>query len=219
MYVKNGSVISDRHYGDIKDSAVSLVEKYQAFYKIDLTDVISMLSDVDPTVDIEKVSGNMKLTISNKEFEQDESTVVSTVLTWEYVYDGCEYPGLALTFRDGVLYGLIDRSRVYTLGNTTVNISKEQAILIAMKYIQKYSYKMPDGTWISDFKVAEHRTTARLVPAANGSILYPEWQVELYFIRTYPGSVHGFMVDVVAGSGEVSGCSHIAYTIPTNNYG
>jgi hypothetical protein len=207
--VKNGSIISDRQYADIKDSAVSLVEKYQAFCKIDLSDMISMLSDVDPTVDIEKVSGNMKLTISNKGFEQGKSTVISTVLTCGYVYDGCEYPGLHITFRNGVLYGLGDKSRVFTLGNTTVCVSKEQAIAIAMKYIQNYSYKMPDGTWISDFDVAEHRTDARLVPAANGSVLYPEWQVTLYFTRTYPGSVHGLLVGVWAGSGEVASCGHI----------
>jgi len=209
IYIKNGSIISDRAYADIKDSVVGVVEKYSTFYQIDSADMVSMLSDVDPTVDIEKVSGNMKLTISNKEVGEGTSAANLTMFTWGYVYDGCEYLGLRVTFTNGILEGLIDQSRVYTLGNTTVNISKEQAVAVAMKYIQNYSYKMPDGTWITDFNVTENRTVAYLSPAVrNYTVLEPCWEVELYLNQTYPGSVFGLLVSVWANSGEVSSCSN-----------
>lgn len=208
LSVKNGSMISDRPYADVKDSAVSLVQKYQAFYRIDSADMISLLSGVDSTKNTTALLGNINLTISNTEFEHDKSTEICTVFTWGYVYDGCEYPGLSVTFINGVLQGLIDRSRVYTFGNTTVNVTKEQAIATAMKYIQNYSYKMPDGTWITDFNVTENRTVAYLSPAVRDSaVLEPCWEVMLYLNQTYPGSVFGLLVSVWANSGEVYSCN------------
>jgi hypothetical protein len=96
------------------------------------------------------------------------------------------------------------------------NISKEQAIAIAMNYIKNYSYEMPGGIWITNFNVTENRTVAELSPAVRDSYtLYPEWHVEVYVNQTYPGSVHGLQVDVWADSGEVSGCSNIAYSTPS----
>ncbi|MEM2098738.1 MAG: hypothetical protein QXU99_03185 [Candidatus Bathyarchaeia archaeon] len=170
--------------------------------------MISLLSGADCTKNTTAILGNIKLTISNTEFEHDKSTEVCTVFTWGYVYDGCEYPGLSVTFINGVLQGLIDRSRVYKLGNTTVNVTKEQAIAVAMKYIQNYSYKMPDGTWITDFNVTENRTVVYLSPAVRDSaVLEPCWEVMLYLNQTYPGSVYGFIVSVWANSGEVASCT------------
>jgi hypothetical protein len=93
-------------------------------------------------------------------------------------------------------------------------ISKEQAMAIAMNYIKNYSYEMPDGVWISDFKVTG--TGAELVPIVRESyVLYPCWQVSLYLDKTYPGNVHGLLALVWADSGEVFSCSNMAYSTPS----
>jgi hypothetical protein len=58
-----------------------------------------------------------------------------------------------LAFRDGVFSGLIDHRQLYSIGDTTVNVSMRQAIEIAIKRVENYSYYMGNGIWISDFNV------------------------------------------------------------------
>jgi hypothetical protein len=111
-------------------------------------------------------------------------------------------------------FAVLRLASLVSIGSTSVNISREQATAIAMNYIENYSYEMPDGVWISDFKVAS--TGADLVPIVRESyVLYPCWQVSLCLDKTYSGSVHGLLVLVWADSGEVSGCSNIAYSTPS----
>jgi hypothetical protein len=114
---------------------------------------------------------------------------------------------LDLTFRNGLLIGMLDQRAVYAIGDTSVNISKEQAVAIAMKYIQNYSYTVPRKVEISGFNVTEERTVTQLAPVLRESdTLYPSWNVMLYLNQTYPGSVYALSVNLWADSGEVWGC-------------
>ncbi len=113
--------------------------------------------------------------------------------------------------KNGLLQGLLDTRDVYSVGDTTVNISKEQAVDIAMKYLPSYSYEMPDHTFVSDFNITEDKTMTELVAFPIDSLeLRPYWSVKLYLNQTYPGSVDGFTLYVWANSGEVFVCSTIA---------
>lgn len=47
MYVVEGSVISDRQYSNLLDAAKDFLEKYQAYSKLDSTEMINMPSNVD----------------------------------------------------------------------------------------------------------------------------------------------------------------------------
>jgi len=112
-------------------------------------------------------------------------------------------------FRNGVFDALNDNRGVYTIGDTAVKVSKEQAIANAMKYIETYSYAMPDGSRISDFNVTEDGVVAELHSAVRDSaVLYPAWRVRLPLDQTYPGSVDAFTVLVWADSGEAFTIGH-----------
>jgi hypothetical protein len=124
------------------------------------------------------------------------------------------------SFKDGYFSSHSDTSVRYTIGDTTVNISEDQAIDIAIKYIQTYSYDMPGGWKVSGFNVT--RTAAKLssiVTDSKSNVLEPYWDVSLYLNQTYPGSVHGLEVRIWAGSGKVFLCGHIAYLVPENPEG
>jgi hypothetical protein len=93
-----------------------------------------------------------------------------------------------------------------------VNISKEQAVKIAMEYIKNYSYKIAEDVWISDFNVTEDRTVAHLVTTVRESnVLYLYWSITLYLNQTYPGSVTSIALGIWADSGEVRFCRYEAY--------
>jgi len=211
MYPVKGSVISDRQYSNPLDAVKGFLEKYQAYSKIDITEMINMLSNVDPAKNATITSGTLKLTVTHKDLS---GTWFGDMINfrWVQTFNGCDYLAVDLVFRDGVFSSLIDHRQLYSIGNTAVNISKEQAVKIAMKYIENYSYKIAEDVWISDFNVTEDRTVANLVPTVRESnVLYPYWSVTLYLNQTYPGSVTSLLLGIWADSGEVLFCHYQAY--------
>ena len=212
LYNKNGSVIKDHAYASINDAAIGFLTKYQNYTNIDSTKMIDMLSSVDPTKNATITSGSLKLTITHKDLVHTWFGD-SVNFRWVNTYNGCDYLLVDLGFRDGILSNLVDHRQLYSIGDTTVNISMKQAIEIAMKRIQDYSYKMADDIWVSDFNVTG--TKAELIPSSKERyILYPCWTVSLYLDKIYPGSVRGLLVHIWADSGEAFHCSNIAYTTP-----
>lgn len=211
MYPVKGSVINDRQYPDLLDAVKGFLEKYQAYSKMDSTEMISMLSNVDPAKNATITSGTLKLTVTHQDLSG--TWFGDTVdFRWVQTFNGCDYLAVDLVFRDGVFSNLIDHRQLYSIGNTAVNISKEQAVKIAMEYIKNYSYKIAEDVWISNFNVAEDRTVANLVPTVRESnVLYPYWSVTLYLNQTYPGSVTSLLLGIWADSGEVFFCHYQAY--------
>ena len=208
VYVVNGSIIADRSYDDTIDAVKSFLGKYQTYSNLDQTEMIGMLSNVDPTKNATINSGSLKLIVTHKDLS---GTVFGDSINfcWVRTFNGCDYPAVNLVFRDGVFSSIIDQHAIYSIGDTAVNISKEKAIEIAMDYTKNDSYHMSDDIVISDFNVTEDKTTASLVPLARKSnVLYPYWSVMLYLNQTYPGSINALYVGVWADSGEVFFCQH-----------
>ncbi|MFW6117223.1 MAG: hypothetical protein ACOC6G_01395 [Thermoproteota archaeon] len=208
---REGSVINDKSYSSTVNAAKSFLEKYQVYSGMDSSEMVAMLSGVDPTENTTRISGNLKLIITHKDLSD---TAFGDVINfrWVRVINGCEYLATGVTFRDGDFSSFIDQRARYSIGNTTVKISKDQAIEIAMEHIQNYSYRMADNLVISDFNITESRTTATLKPTVReDNVLYPHWSITLYLNQTYPGSVTSLLLGIWADSGEVFLCHHQAY--------
>jgi hypothetical protein len=177
---------------------------------MDSTEMIAMLSNVDPSKNATITSGTLKLTVTH----QDLSGTWfgdSIDFRWVRMFNGCDYLALAVDFRDGVFSGVIDHRQLYSIGDTNVNISKEQAIKIAMEAIKNYSYPMSNDWIITGFDVIEDQIVANLQPQRKGNVLYPVWSLTLPLNGTYPGSVTELLVVIWAGSGEVYLVHHQAY--------
>lgn len=205
METKKGQVISDRPYANLTDAARGFLEKYQTYTGLDSTEMISMLADIDTTKNSSITIGNTKLTISNQVVFGDEITLLS----WAYTVNGADYTSIKVGFRNGIFDAFYDNRGIYSIGDTSVNISKEQAINSAMEYVKTYSYAMYGGVRISGFNVTEDRTVAELRTTARSStVLKPYWSVMLYLNQAYPGSVNAFLVNVWADSGKVFNIGH-----------
>jgi hypothetical protein len=210
LEVVRGSVILDRHYSDPIDAAEGFLKKYQSYYKTDLADMVNILHNVDSLKNTTLISGSLKLNI---EIKSSSTTAFSNTVRfrWTRVYNECEYLVLDIAFLNGVFQGMVDHRVTYVIGDTSVNISKEQAIEIAMKYVKNYSYLMPDMTRVSNFNVSKDRADAKLLPTVRyANVLYPYWSVTLYLNETYPGGVYALLVGVWADNGEVFFCNNQA---------
>jgi len=216
MYVKNGSVISDRPYSSINDAATSFLLKYQDYTQLDSTEMIDMLSNVDPSKNATITSGSLKLTVTHQDLF---GTLFGDAIDfrWVHIFNGCDYLAIDLSFRDGVFSGLIDYRQLYSIGDTAVNVSMKEAREIALKCVENYSYYLGGDIWISDFDVMGTSATLISQEARARSepyVLYPCWVVKVFFAKTYPGSVDGLIVWIWADSGEVLGTSHFKYRWP-----
>src|SRR3990170_7069249 len=210
LSTKAGQVISDRQYVDVVDAARSFLERYQNYTKIDSTDMIAMLANVDATKDSTVLMGNTKFTVSNFVFGTE-----ITLFSWIHSENGADYTKLEVGFqKNGVFDALFDDRAIYSIGDTTVNVTDKQAIDIAMEYLKTYSYSMSEDWKVSGFNITEDRTTTELLTTnypKTSTVLNPYWSINLYLNKVYPGSVHGFMICIWANSGEVFYCGQLAY--------
>ncbi|NLB77196.1 MAG: hypothetical protein GX799_12170 [Crenarchaeota archaeon] len=208
---RKGEVITDKAYANVADAAKSFLEKYQAYSKLDSTEMMAMLENVDATKNATITSKDLTLTITHKDL-RGTFFGDSINFRWVRIVNGCEYLLMDVAFSDGAFAGFTDHRTRYSIGDTTVNISKEEAIAIAMNYIKNYSYRMSDNLVISDFNVTEDKTVAILKPTMReDNILYPHWSVTLYLNQTYPGSVTSILLGIWADTGEVFFCHYQAY--------
>ncbi|MCW3999003.1 MAG: hypothetical protein NWE93_02040 [Candidatus Bathyarchaeota archaeon] len=205
-----GSIITDQTYPNITQAAQSFLEKYQAYSNLDSKEMIAMLANVDPTQNPTITAGDLKLTVTHKDLT-GTAFGDSVGFRWVRVINGCEYLVINAAFTDGVFSGFIDR-RGDKIGDTTVNVSKEQAVAIAMEAIKNYSYRMSDDWVVSGFNVTENKITASLGPTVReGNVLCPAWSVTLPLNGTWPGSVTELLVIIWAGNGDVYRVHHQAY--------
>jgi hypothetical protein len=204
IYDTKGTILLKNTYLSTVDAALDFLEKYQNYTKNDSSQLISLLQEVNSSENRKITSGNLTLTISNGEFPHGTKT---NSFLWTYIIEGCEYTRLTLNFDNGTLGGFGDSRAVYTIGNTTVNLSMKQAVDIAKERIKSYSYEMPGNVWIKDFNISY--TSAELRSSIKEPyVLHPFWQVRLYLDKQYPGSVTNLLVHVWADTGEVFYCYH-----------
>jgi hypothetical protein len=128
--------------------------------------------------------------------------------TWFHVYsNGLEKMELGLEFWDGAFYTLIDQRRFYKVGSTTVNVSKEEAIKIAIDRAKNFSWKVgtdPNAIEIKDFIIKNEPISVELsLWAREPYTLYPHWRITLYLDKVYPGGVTGIQVGIWADTGEI----------------
>ena len=209
VYAEKGQVISDKHHVNLIDAVKNFLEKYQTYTKIDSGNMIDMLPKIDPGQNSTITMGNTKLTLTNI----DNFGTEISLFKWAYTANGAEYTSLQVGFqKNGIFDSFSDNRALYSIGDTTVNITHEKAITIAKRESETYSYKMPDGSQVTDFNIPEDQTKAELLTTAgNSTVLRPYWFVKLYLDHTYPGSVVGLSVFIWANSGEVFRIGNIAY--------
>lgn len=203
-----GQIITNKQYANPLDAAKDFLERYQVYTKIDSSNLLAMLDNIDITKDSTITTENIKLTIHNFYFVG----VDQVSFTWMQVINGVEYTGIHLTFdKIGVFLSFGDDRPLFTIGDTAVNISKEQAITIAIENLKFYSYDMPDGSIVKDFKVSKENIEAILVTVPVDYELRPYWDIRMLLDEAYPGNVHGITAFIDANTGEVISYSNMAF--------
>lgn len=212
--VITGSLLYAQPSANTLDRARGILDKYQTYTgKSDLKEMIDLLKMVEGNKNETKTIGNIKLEVVNDAYH--------TSFDWKYTFNGVDYNAVSIIFQDSGIF-FSDYLSLYKIGKTDVNISKEQAIDIAMKYVETYSCTgvVSSGgkeviVEISGFNITKELTKANLATNFREPLtLYPCWNIELYLDQkqpyanyTYPSGVYALYVRIWADSGEVFSCT------------
>lgn len=221
--VPNDSLIYTYSTDDFLKAAEGIIERYQVFLDdSSLTEMIDSLNAVDTLKDATLTVGNIKLDIKTDDQR--------TSFYWKHTFNGVDYNEIQLTFEpSGIKFS--DHGSRYKMGSTDIKILEQQAIDIAVPYVEAYSYPAIGGTQdnqtvveISGFVVDKERTTAQALTVETGGLLYPCWKVTVALVDVYPGNVYTMSIFVWADSGDVFDCTPEAVggyseieTSPTEN--
>jgi hypothetical protein len=193
---------------NMREAAAVLLERYEALSSdLKLTAMRNMLTTVDVTKDSTKIEGNLKLEVS--------ATSDHTSLAWIQSQNGVDYNSLTLEFKHGAFRTFFDSRSYRKVGSAEINISQEQAIAMALKEADGFSYtyndKLVDNLTIVESQIrAELKANVRDTP----TLFYPRWTVALPLDKVYPGSVYYIEVMIWADTGQVISCKTMGYGGP-----
>ena len=184
----------------IIDVADGLIERYQKYAGVSyLEDMRNILKIVNANENTEITSGDIKLIISTEGKD--------TKIQWMQVANNIDFQvkGLELNFENGILEMLTDGWFLFKVGSTELNVQKDEAINIALKNTENYSW-ISNGEEISDFNILENNITAIMYPhlRENNLELIPCWVINIPLDKVYPGNVDNILVGVWADNGEIT---------------
>ena len=111
---------------------------------------------------------------------------------------------LQIVYENGILTTLSDDWPLYSVGNTQVNITQNQAIQIARDAANTFTWKA-NGVQVSNFTVLQEPVSAVFYPTPRtGLTLVPYWYITLYLDKVYPGGVNSIGVGIWADTGQVA---------------
>jgi hypothetical protein len=189
---------------NVRDNAIDFLQKYQTYTgDSELETMENMLDTVDTTKNATQTTDNVKITVTN--------TVESTSFEWKHSFNGADYAGMTVSFRNGSFHSFSDKRNIYTIGGTDVNISKEEAKILSYKYVENLTWTVGDEE-VTDFNIVKEGTDPELLTRSREEPLklYPCWYVLLYLDDLYPGNVRHIQVMFWADTGEVIDCQPLS---------
>jgi hypothetical protein len=219
LEVLGGSPIyAEQQPTNVLDATKDFLKRYQTYTGASYLQAMrSMLETVDVTKSMTITSGNAKLITSNQEVQHDPTVeaITATSVDWIYTVNGVDAPQnvISFNFENGIFKSFRDDWNLYKIGSTDVNVSKEEAIGMAMNAARNYTLKIWMNEWIEvEFKIVDEPVTAELFMYPRETLtVYPFWRIELYFDKLYY-SAYGIGVGIWADTKKIKYCESLSYT-------
>lgn len=198
--VETSPTFSQAQPDSVLQNAKNVLARYQQ-YSGDayLANMTSLLGNVTTVNNTSITQGNMNLQIT--------ATGDTVTFLWCYTQNGINYQakGLEMIFTNNVLTYMEDGYFLFTIGNTNLATSENQAVSIAENYVKTMSYNI-GGQEVSGFDTMSQPISVQLVPQPRGDsvALIPYWYVELGLTQVYAGGYNEVGIGIYADTGQVS---------------
>lgn len=217
---RDGTPFMTKSSVNVLENAKAFLTDYQgysgdSFYG----ELNSMLNNIDANENATITSGNVKL----------EATYTAYLETfrWTYTYNNVEAPSkcVVIGYKNGFLKNFIDTWDLYKIGSTSVALSEEEAINIAIERAKTYSWKVGSGNntyEVKNFNVTKAMVTqlifcnsilADRARSEDHLKLYPMWRIGVGLDKPYPGNVYGIYVDIWADTREIRHVEEVSSTM------
>ena len=199
-----GPLISTYKISNNYETALKIMQNYQAWTNDNgVNKMITLLNQAGSERNTTEIMNNISLKIS--------VTPMYTSFNWSYTYNGADYSSINLQLSNYIGFPAVkfaDNRALYNIGNTNIEVSKQQAINIAQNFVRGYSYPVNFGngtiTTIKDLSIIETNTSANLATTSRDpTTLYPYWSVQVPLGHIYPGQTYAITVSVWADTGTV----------------
>jgi len=195
---------------DILKATRSLIERYKSISSDPYLEEMSRLLASANEANNEQTLGNIKLKVT---IYGDNAEVLLM-----YTANGFDYSAksLRLIFQKHVLQELSDDWFLYTISDTQVNVTREQAIQIARNAAKNFEWNA-NGEQVTNFNVLAEPVSAVFFPhpRTESLTLVPYWFVTLYLDTEYPGGVNSITVGVWADTGEIANIQAMSSQVGT----
>ena len=201
--IEGSPIYSQAQPDNLIEITNNILQRYQNYTNSKYLEPLkNILMTTNEITNIEKTVDDIKFTISTQGNDAE--------IQWMYTTAGIDYPskGVDLIFDNNILRTLTDGWYLFNVGSTEINVSKDEAIDIALKYLEGYSWNTTqDGDWVevTDFVILDEPIVVRLLPHSREEPLsmIPFWYVTFYLDKIYPGNVNRIGVGVWADTGIV----------------
>ncbi len=201
LTINKGTPLLTVKLSDIQDKTQDFLSRYQEFAQAPYVEpVINMITSLDLTKNTSSTSDNVKLTVTN----EDNLTIVKAY----YTADGADFPqkSIGVTFKNGIFYDFGNGWNLYKIGSEGLQISREQAIEIALMQAKNYTFQVSQGTdnySTVNFTIDESKTVTTLSAGPREPLtLYPVWNIQLYFDKLYY-NYYGIQAVIWADTGQI----------------
>jgi hypothetical protein len=198
--IESEAIATTAQAADILENAKNTLDRYKAYsgdsYLDEMSSLISAVSSAENT---SITQGNMKLQIT--------LTGDTAEFLWMYTEKGIDFnsKSLRMTFQNQVLTAMTDGYFLFTIANTNLEVTQEEAITIAQNHVKSLSWTI-DGQQTTGFTTFGVPVSVELVPhpRANSAALVPYWYIVLHLDKTYSGGINQVAIGVYADNGEVA---------------
>jgi len=215
--LKGSPIYTESQPTNVLDMAKGLLERYQTYSGASyLQTMRNMLGTIDEIKNMTTTVDNARLTISIENIPTAPSAepIIYTNFDWVYTVNGIDAPQnvVSFTLDQGFFRSFRDDWNLYKIGSTDVNVSKEEAISMAMNAAKNYTLTIWMNEWIEvEFTIVDEPVTAELFMYPRETLtVYPFWRIELYFDKLYY-SAYGIQVGIWADTKQITYCESLSY--------
>jgi len=207
VMIESSPIFTQNQPTDVLQNAKFLLSRYKTYsgdsYLTNMTDLLAAVSTI----------GNMNVTQGDIKLQISVSGDTVTFL-FMHTQNGVDYQakGLQITFQNNILTDMSDGYFLFTVGNSDLSTTQEQAVTIAKNYVKTLTWNI-EGKQVSGFTVIDPPVSVQLVPHTRGNsvALIPYWFIEMSLTQTYSGGYNEVAIGIFADTGEVSDANLVSH--------
>lgn len=197
--VESAPIFTQVQPNDVLQNAKFTLARYKAYSGDSyLTNMSNILNSIGVLNQTEVTQGNIKLKI--------DTSLGKVTFTWMYTENGVDFQtkGLQMVFQYNILTDMSDGYYLFTIGNTQLSVSQDEAITLAKDYVKTLTFQI-NGQSVSGFTTIDPpKVSFAPHPRDNSVALIPYWYVEMDLTQTYDGGINQLSVGIWADTSQIA---------------